>query len=246
MFNWTFMSIVSHTILYRIHIGIDVHRHTLNSPNAFEFHGLNCVQIMSIFIYRLWISLWLRRYFFLLLVGSLNTNQFTFRVDNFQLWHAHNSMWHSNQIEWKWWKENGKVPVPFDRLLCAEVFVMNRNVQKWIRLLCTAVVFNWPNVSIRWFGFIFAILRAILSSNCASYRIASCREFHINSKMVIWTRFYLKHASHILSSFPSISTRNIYKLGRNWKCWRRCRSILCVCVWSWEENIFFSFFIGNL
>lgn len=64
MFNWTFMSILSHTTLYTtFHITGHVFStrvYRMLNVYIFEFHSLNCVRIMSIFIYKLWISFWFR------------------------------------------------------------------------------------------------------------------------------------------------------------------------------------------
>lgn len=104
MFNWTFMSILSHTTLYTtFHITGHVFStrvYRMLNVYIFEFHSLNCVRIMSIFIYKLWISFWFRVCvcFFLLLHLRTRTNSHL-SVDNFLLWHVHNFMRRSNQNE---------------------------------------------------------------------------------------------------------------------------------------------------
>lgn len=125
-----------------------------NIPNVFEFHGLNCVQIMSIFIYKLWISFWLRLFSFHL----ANTNQFTSRVDNFQLWHVHNFIWRTQPNGIGKRKKYSTVKFPLHSIesfgVC--VCVWCTRTWKWIAVkqtaacgnefvLCAAFIFNWPN-----------------------------------------------------------------------------------------------------
>lgn len=116
-----------------------------NIPNVFEFHGLNCVQIMSIFIYKLWISFWLRLFSFHL----ANTNQFTSRVDNFQLWHVHNFIWRTQPNGIGKRKKYSTVKFPLHSIesfgVCVCVMYKNMKVnccetdsrvRKWIRIVC--------------------------------------------------------------------------------------------------------------
>lgn len=74
--------------------------------------------------------------------------------------------------------------------------------------------------------YIFALILSVFrhfrhtfcQANCASYRVVSCRDFHINSKTVIYESNSISPA-HIsthrtCSQSPSISTVNTYKLDR--------------------------------
>lgn len=109
------------------------------------------------------------------------------------------------------------------------------------------------------FALILSVFRhfrhTLCQANCASYRVVSCRDFHINSKMVIYESNSISHAhTHInthrtCSQSLSISTVNTYKLDRigNAEDDQALYSIalrLCVSACNCEENIFFPLLKG--
>lgn len=174
---------------------------------------------MSIFIYKLWISFWLRLFSFHL----ANTNQFTSRVDNFQLWHVHNFIWRTQPNGIGKRKKYSTVKFPLHSIESFGVCVCDAQEHEsellWNRqpraemnsycvrpsfsigqirdvlALCTVPVHIHTNriisncidlvVSIYIFALILSVfaifaIHFVKQLRFVSYRIASCRDFHIN------------------------------------------------------------------